>query len=85
MCGTCNFPIAAAIRATFMQRMKPPKQYRSGWIDAPYFDVRIAPAVAQTVTVTMKRYVNDPTLAFPWDRGWWDDQAAPPLRRRGPP
>ncbi len=54
-------------------------------IDAPYFEVRIAPATAEKLTVTMKRYVNDPTLAFPWDRGWWSDQVAPPARRRGPP
>jgi len=53
-------------------------------IEAPYFEVRIAPAVAEKLTVTMRRYVNDPTLAFPWDRGWWNDQAAPPARRRPP-
>ncbi len=53
-------------------------------IDAPWFEVRIAPATAEKLTVTMKRYVNDPTLAFPWDRGWWNEQVAPPVRRRGP-
>lgn len=53
-------------------------------INAPYFEVRLAPAVAERLAVTMKRYVSDPTLAFPWDRGWWNDRAAPPVRRRGP-
>jgi len=53
-------------------------------IDAPTFEVRLAPAAAERLTVTMRRYVNDPTLAFPWDRGWWNDRQAPPARRRGP-
>ena len=50
-------------------------------VDAPYFEVRIGPATAERLTVTMKRYVNDPTLAFPWDRGWWNEQ--PPRVSRG--
>ena len=37
-------------------------------IDAPYFEVRLAPGAGETLTILMKRNVNDPTLAFPWDR-----------------
>jgi len=39
-------------------------------IDAPYFNVRLAPGTGETLTVAMKRYAHQPTLAFPWDRGW---------------
>jgi len=52
-------------------------------VDAPYFEVRLAPGAGERLTVAMKRYVNDPTLAFPWDRGWWNDQPSPPARGRG--
>ena len=53
-------------------------------VDAPYVTVRLAPGAGETLTIAMKRYVNDPTLAFPWDRGWWNDQPAPSGRgRRG--
>jgi hypothetical protein len=51
-------------------------------IDAPYFEMRLAPGAGEKLTVAMRRYVNDPTLAFPWDRGWWNDQPAP-ARGRG--
>ena len=50
-------------------------------IDAPFFDVRLAPGAGETLTIAMRRYVNDPTLAFPWDRGWWNDQPAPAAGR----
>jgi hypothetical protein len=33
-----------------------------------WFEVRLAPGAGEKLTVRMKRYVNDPTLAFPWDR-----------------
>jgi len=53
-------------------------------VDAPYVTVRLAPGAGETLTIAMKRYVNDPTLAFPWDRGWWKEQPAPSGRgRRG--
>lgn len=39
-------------------------------IDAPYFNVRLAPGAGDTVTVGLRRYVHQPTLAFPWDRSW---------------
>lgn len=52
-------------------------------IEAPYFELRLAPGAGERLSVRMKRYVNDPTLAFPWDRGWWNDQPPPPVRGRG--
>ena len=39
-------------------------------IDAPYFTVRLAPGTGDTLTINLRRYVHQPTLAFPWDRGW---------------
>jgi hypothetical protein len=39
-------------------------------IDAPYFAVRLSPGAGETLTINVQRYVNQPTLAFPWDRGW---------------
>ena len=39
-------------------------------IDAPYFTVRLAPGSGDTLTINLKRYAHQPTLAFPWDRGW---------------
>jgi hypothetical protein len=54
-------------------------------VNAPFFEVRLGPGVAERLAVAMRRDANDPTLAFPWDRGWWNDQPPPPARRRGPP
>ncbi len=34
------------------------------------FTVRLAPGAGARLTLQMRRYVNQPTLAFPWDRGW---------------
>jgi hypothetical protein len=39
-------------------------------IDAPSFSVRLAPGTGDTLTIHLRRYVHQPTLAFPWDRGW---------------
>lgn len=39
-------------------------------IDAPYFTVRLAPGSGDTLTINLQRYAHQPTLAFPWDRGW---------------
>jgi hypothetical protein len=50
-------------------------------IDAPYFEVRLGPGSGEKLTIAMKRYVNDPSLAFPWDRGWWDNQPIPAAGR----
>ena len=35
-------------------------------IGAPSFDVRLAPGAGTTLTIGIKRYVNQPTLRFPW-------------------
>jgi hypothetical protein len=35
-------------------------------INAPHFEVRLAPGAGEQLTIAMKRYANDPTLAFPW-------------------
>jgi hypothetical protein len=37
-------------------------------VDASHFTVRMAPGTGGTLTITMKRYANQPTAAFPWDR-----------------
>ncbi|MGH8248610.1 MAG: hypothetical protein ACREUU_19550, partial [Gammaproteobacteria bacterium] len=37
-------------------------------IDASYVTVRLAPGAGDSMTITMKRYANQPTAAFPWDR-----------------
>ena len=39
-------------------------------VDAPYFTVRLAPGAGDTLRINLQRYVHQPTLAFPWDRGW---------------
>lgn len=36
-------------------------------VNAPFFSVRLAPGCGATLTLAMQRYVNQPTLAFPWD------------------
>ena len=37
-------------------------------VDAPRFQVRLAPGAGARLTVNMKRYAHQPTLAFPWDQ-----------------
>ncbi|MEK9500047.1 hypothetical protein [Gaopeijia maritima] len=37
-------------------------------VDAPFFEVRLAPGSGQTLTIGVRRYTNLPTAAFPWDR-----------------
>jgi hypothetical protein len=32
------------------------------------FTVKLAPGAGARLTITMRRYVNQPTVAFPWDR-----------------
>lgn len=43
-------------------------------VDAPYFEVRLAPGAGETLTIGLKRYAQQPTLALPWDRGWMAPQ-----------
>jgi hypothetical protein len=37
-------------------------------VDAPQFTVRMGPGTGATMTIAMKRYANQPTASFPWDR-----------------
>ncbi|MDP6719920.1 MAG: hypothetical protein QGF59_14765, partial [Pirellulaceae bacterium] len=37
-------------------------------INASRFSVRLAPGSGSRLTLKMKRYVNQPTMTFPWDR-----------------
>jgi hypothetical protein len=37
-------------------------------VNAPSFTVKLAPGAGDTLTIGVRRYANQPTLAFPWDR-----------------
>ena len=37
-------------------------------VDAPHFTVKLAAGAGETLTIAMRRYVTQPTAAFPWDR-----------------
>jgi len=37
-------------------------------VNASHFTVRLSPGSSDTVVIAMKRYQNQPTAAFPWDR-----------------
>jgi hypothetical protein len=41
---------------------------RATSINARDFTVRLAPGAGATLTLAMKRYANQPTAKFPWDR-----------------
>ena len=41
---------------------------RTERLDARDFSVRLAPGAGATLTLAMRRYVNTPTVRFPWDR-----------------
>jgi hypothetical protein len=43
-------------------------------VDAPYFTVRLAPGAGETLRIGVRRYAHQPTMAFPWDRGWIGEQ-----------
>jgi hypothetical protein len=55
-------------------------------VNAAHFPVRLAPGAGAKLTISMKRFANDPTLAFPWD-GTVGDRGEPavpePRPRRG--
>ena len=38
-------------------------------IDSPWLTIQIAPGAGARILLETRRYVNDPTLSFPWDRG----------------
>jgi len=52
-------------------------------VGARAFTVRLAPGCGATLTLAMKRHVNQPTLDFPW-MAPAVDQAAPHVERRQP-
>lgn len=37
-------------------------------VNAPNFEVRLAPGAGETLTIGIKRYVHQPTLHYPWDQ-----------------
>ena len=39
-------------------------------LDGDHFTVRLAPGAGATLRLSMRRFANQPTLAFPWDRGF---------------
>jgi hypothetical protein len=39
-------------------------------LSGPCLAVRLAPGAGATLTLKLKRHVNQPVLGFPWDRGW---------------
>lgn len=39
-------------------------------VNAPCFTVRLAPGAGSRFQIKMRRYANQPTLAFPWERSW---------------
>ena len=40
-------------------------------IGAPFITVRLEPGAGSSIDFRMARYKNPPTVAFPWDRGWY--------------
>jgi hypothetical protein len=40
-------------------------------IGAPFVTVRLEPGAGSRIDFRMSRYKNAPTVAFPWDRGWY--------------
>jgi hypothetical protein len=43
-------------------------------IAGPLLNVRLEPGSGARLKFRMARYVNPPTLAFPWDRGWFGEE-----------
>ena len=39
-------------------------------VDGPFFEVRLDPGAGGRLQMKIQRYANQPTLIFPWDRGW---------------
>jgi hypothetical protein len=37
-------------------------------LNQPFFTVRLAPGSGNRIVIKMKRYANQPTFLFPWDR-----------------
>jgi hypothetical protein len=43
-------------------------------VDAPNLTIRLAPGAGSRLVLKMRRYVNQPTLAFPWERRGMRDE-----------
>jgi hypothetical protein len=43
-------------------------------VAAPFVTVRLDPGAGSRIEFRMTRYKNPPTVAFPWDRGWYTAQ-----------
>lgn len=43
-------------------------------VAAPFLTVRLEPGAGSRIEFKMSRYKNPPTVAFPWDRGWYSAQ-----------
>ncbi len=43
-------------------------------LDAGWLNLKLAPGAGATLEISMERYVNPPTLAQPWNRGWIGSQ-----------
>ena len=39
-------------------------------VNAPWFRVRLLPGAGARLVLKTRRYANQPTLVFPWDRSW---------------
>jgi hypothetical protein len=37
-------------------------------VNAPNFEVRLAPGAGETLTIGLRRYARQPTLRFPWEQ-----------------
>ncbi len=49
-------------------------------VNGPHFPLRLAAGAGARLTIRMKRFANDPTLAFPWEDTVADLGDAPPPR-----
>ncbi|MBL8230990.1 MAG: hypothetical protein JNL98_21025, partial [Bryobacterales bacterium] len=47
-------------------------------IGGPVLYVRLEPGAGSRIEFKMSRYVNQPALAYPWDRGWYPASGAEP-------
>jgi hypothetical protein len=41
---------------------------KTATVNAPNFEVRLAPGAGETLTIGIKRYARQPTLRFPWEQ-----------------
>jgi hypothetical protein len=51
-------------------------------VNAPTFNLRLAPGAGAKLTIRMKRHANDPTLGFPWENTISDLGLSPPTKEK---